>query len=146
MCRSCGQSFSQFTSLQNLCGKCAYNRALEIRKNSKAKAPIQQMGKKARAWVATRQDWIKANPPDKFGLWDCYLRISPMCQNRVDNDTLSLDHIYSRSARPDLRLDFDNIKPCCYPCNSLKGSTKIEILAKEHPHLEQYVHNSLDTL
>lgn len=38
----------------------------------------------------------------------------------------TLDHVKSRSSRPDLRYEFSNLKPCCFTCNTLKGSKSVE--------------------
>lgn len=136
LCRDCFQTFEQFSTLQNRCGKCSYSRMMALRYKSGAKAkPIKRMGKKAFAWVAERKQWIKDNPPDDYGVWDCYLKISPQCSLVVDIDELTLDHKYSRSRRPDLLLSSDNLAPCCASCNSLKGSRNIEDLIEQYPHL-----------
>lgn len=139
LCKNCGSSFTQFTTVNNLCNRCQYNKMLRLRANSKTKAkPIQKIGKKARMWMDTRKEWIKLNPPQD-GYWECYLRISPMCSKVVTIDDLSLDHVKTRSSHPELRYDLNNIKPACYPCNSMKGSVKLEKLAETYPQLRQYI-------
>lgn len=71
------------------------------------------MGRIAKEWVKSRQEWIGAHP----GPWKCYI-----CNTPLDIDTLTLDHVKSRSRRPDLRFDQDNLMPCCWSCNEKKGS------------------------
>lgn len=110
LCKNCFTSYRQYNTTQTLCPKCVYN------KYSKPKKPIKLMGKVAKQWVEYRQDWIKRNMTTS-GTWLCYL-----CGVVLTLNTLTLDHIIPRSARPDLRFDDRNIKPCCYRCNSQKGS------------------------
>ena len=110
MCRECGASYKQYNTTQRLCNKCFYN------KYAKPKKPLKRRGKIADRWVEVRNDWIQKNS-DGTGVWNCYL-----CGKILTINNLTLDHVIPRSARPDLRFEHSNLKPCCYSCNIKKGS------------------------
>lgn len=129
MCRSCGTTFRQFTTVQNICGKCQYNKMLAIRKNSNAK-PIKRIGKKAKAWVEERNQWIQDHPA-KDGYWVCYLRTTALCPILLDIDQLTLDHVIPRS-----RGTKTEIKPACVYCNGDKGSQDLKIYLATHPRVK----------
>lgn len=120
MCISCGQTFVRFNSLQRKCGRCAYNL------NAKPKKPMKRMGKVGKEWLDTRNEWIKQNPPNHQGLWQCAIRISPQCLGWVDIDQLQVDHIKARSKRQDLRNEQSNLQPSCSYCNSEKSSKSLD--------------------
>ena len=86
--------------------------------------------------------FMAANPPDDYGLWRCYLKISPACIIRMDKDQLTVEHVKPVGSYPELKDDLDNMKPACFFCNTLKGSRSIEALAKTYPHLEPLVVDS----
>lgn len=87
---------------------------------------LRTAGKFTILWERTRREWIKANPPDHSGFYYCYLHLAPDCLNAMTTDQMTLDHIKSRSRYPELRFEHSNLKPCCMPCNVLKGSRDIE--------------------
>jgi 5-methylcytosine-specific restriction endonuclease McrA len=95
---------------------------------------IRKHTKRTQAWIAKRHDWIRDNPPDEWGYWLCYLRISPRCLVRIDLDQLTIDHVIPRSRHKDTKL-----MPCCTFCNSLKGSRSLETLLQEYPHLNNVI-------
>lgn len=121
LCRNCGQPFPRYSSLQRLCGRC-------VDKTLKPKKPMKKIGKVTEKWIETRKDWISRNPPDSKGLWECYLKISPYCLGFMNKDSLTIDHVKSRSRHPELRYDLDNLKPACAPCNGLKGSVEYDTI------------------
>src|SRR5215469_17939277 len=86
----------------------------------KGKKRIKRIGKVGRQWWQTRQDWIKKNLPDS-GTWKC-----TYCGGELTMNILTLDHKLSRSRRPDLRYDLDNLVPACWECNTAKGSLSFE--------------------
>lgn len=75
------------------------------------------MGKHKKLWLQTRRQWFKENPPNFEGFYICYL-----CGIWMEDRETTLDHVIPRSRAPHLRYDFDNIRPCCWKCNSEKGS------------------------
>ena len=89
--------------------------------------------------IATYKRWIKANPPDENGRWECYLQISSMCPKSLSRNLLSLEHVKPRSKNPELKYKIENIKPSCLSCNEMKGSRTIEELSKIWPHLLKYM-------
>lgn len=138
ICRNCGKTFTRFSTLQNVCGFCQYKRMMDINQKSHARKPIQRIGKKAKLSMATRSEWLQQNPSDHFGLWDCYLHISDSCLRRIDIDQLTLDHLYTRSAHPELIFDVNNLMPACLFCNQQRGSKSLDLLAETYPHLKEY--------
>jgi len=57
-----------------------------------------------------------------------------MCHKWVHIDDMELDHIISRSRRPDLRYVLSNLAPSCHDCNTEKGST--EFIPHEYAIIE----------
>lgn len=72
-------------------------------------------------WLKTRKRWLQKNPPNHQNYYVCHY-----CNKWVDASIITLDHIKSRSNRPDLRYDLNNLVPACYSCNMAKGSQKYE--------------------
>lgn len=95
-------------------------------KNSFKRSGIKQNGKYAKQWIVTRETWIRNNPPDKYGFWYCYLNIHEWCPRKLTLETLTLDHIVSRSRDPSLRFDQTNLQPACRYCNDKKGSKSLD--------------------
>lgn len=85
-------------------------------------------------WQQTVSKWKLANPPDKWGYWTCYLRISSNCLVRLDNSSLTLDHVVPRSSIKGIkrRHDITNLQPACWNCNGLKGSRSLEAIRGDH--------------
>ena len=110
LCKNCSTSFVRYSTLNKLCGKCQYN------KYAKKPKPIKRMGKVAKAWVEHRHKWIQKNATES-GTWNCHY-----CGTLLTIDSLTLDHVIPRSARPDLRFKDSNLVPACFDCNNEKGS------------------------
>lgn len=87
--------------------------------NLKRKA-IRMIGKHGQKWLRTRAEWFKDNPAE---FYVCYL-----CGDTLKPRETTLDHVIPRSRRPDLRYDFSNLRPCCFRCNSKKGSRTVDKL------------------
>lgn len=93
---------------------------LEFTCFQRPKKPIPKTGKITKKWLKHRSAWIKRHTvADR--VWFCYI-----CKTRLTRSTLTLDHIQSRSSRPDLRFVDSNLAPCCYTCNSKKGSQSVD--------------------
>jgi 5-methylcytosine-specific restriction endonuclease McrA len=91
------------------------------------RVPIKKVGKTTKQWFITRATWIRKNPPTVEGkYWICYLQIHPWCPVKLTLETLTLDHVVSRSRDPSLRFNLDNIKPACQYCNTEKGSKSLD--------------------
>ena len=88
--------------------------------------------------IIMHKKWVKDNPPDDDGTWECYLQISSKCLKRVSKRTMTKEHVEPKVKRPDLKFDPNNIRPACSWCNKLKGSQTLEQLAKTFPHLKKY--------
>lgn len=69
-------------------------------------------------WTKTRQDWFRFNWANEYY---CYI-----CGKRMTPEETTLDHIKSRSRHPELRYDLTNLAPCCWACNTKKGSKDLE--------------------
>lgn len=96
---------------------------------NKPRRPLRQESEKARSKrTETNREWFKINPPDKKGLWYCYLRISPLCPIKLTRTTIRLEHVKSKVRYPELKYVVSNLKPACEHCNKLKGSLDLEEL------------------
>lgn len=100
------------------------------RKVGKKRTPLKRIGKHTKQWYITRATWIKNNPADDEGYWDCYLQIHPWCPKRLTIDTLTLDHVVARSRDPSKRFSADNLRPACTYCNEMKGSRSLDELKR----------------
>lgn len=85
--------------------------------------------------LTTRRKWFKANRPNEDGLWECYLQIAPDCPVMVDTTTIELEHVRPKGTHPKLRYVIRNIKPACDPCNGLKRSWSLKVLAETYPRI-----------
>lgn len=105
-CKHCGSD--KHTSLM-----CFSKPRTALKSNRKA---INRVGPVTAKWIETRNEWIQQNHTET-GTWNCYI-----CYELLTIETLTLDHVKSRSRHPELRFDLNNLKPCCASCNSKKGS------------------------
>lgn len=101
------------------------------RKKGLKRTPINRVGKTTKQWLVTRSTWIRKNPPDEHGYWYCYLQIHPWCPGRLTLETLTVDHVVSRSRDASLRFNQDNLRPACSFCNNAKGSKSLEQVLPE---------------
>lgn len=74
-------------------------------------------GKHAELWKVARAEWLEKHRPNHQGYYECYI-----CGTWVEEANITLDHVQPRSSRQDLRYNMNNIQPCCWTCNSEKGS------------------------
>lgn len=73
-------------------------------------------------WQATRVCWFAEVPPDLDGdYYQCRL-----CPFAVHKDETTLDHILTRSSRPDLVFVLKNLQPAHAICNNRRGSMTME--------------------
>lgn len=106
------------------CKKRSYN---EYCFRHKPRKPINKESTKTKQKrIDVSKEWYDQNPPDEFGYWDCYLKISPSCYLRVNQKTINLEHVKSKVRRPDLKYDVKNLKAACSPCNKMKSSKNLE--------------------
>lgn len=102
--------------------------------NPKRKA-LKTSGKTNKQWLVTRRTYFKRNPPIMmpFPHYECYIcgkwLIPPKSSGYYSPEIAeqlgeypTLDHVLSRSRHPELRFGQDNLKPCCWQCNTEKGS------------------------
>lgn len=87
------------------------------------KTSINRLGKHGKKWLAFRTQWFIDNPAD---FYICYI-----CGDRLTRRETTLDHVNSRSGNPELRYDNSNLRPCCYLCNTDKGSLSYERYEKK---------------
>lgn len=124
-CKTCGSEYH--TSLM-----CPFKprRSLKTKTPLKTRKAMHRIGKVGAAWLEFRLNWI-AMHMNKDGGWPCHY-----CGTFLTPDILTLDHKTARSKRPDLRLDDDNIVPCCAFDNTRKGSMSYERYCQQfYPHL-----------
>lgn len=79
---------------------------------------IKQRGKQYNKWLETRKHWFEEFKAPYY--W-CYI-----CNKQLLQSEVTLDHIKARSSHPELRYKFSNLAPCCWQCNSEKGSMSLE--------------------
>lgn len=94
------------------------------RKRITSRVQLRQLGKKGTKWFKFRGKWFDTNEPNEQGFYVCYI-----CGDNLKPWEVTLDHVYSRSSRPDLVFDDRNIEPCCYLCNMDKGSVSYNTYA-----------------
>ena len=109
-------------------------RRIKEEQQPKRRKAINKVGPRARKWNETSKLWKKANPPDSDGYWYCLIGGSALTDKRdVEALRLNLCHDQSRSIRPDLAFDLDNIFPGCQRHNKEQGSKSLEeYLASSH--------------
>lgn len=93
-----------------ICGKRSYS---DFCFQHKPRKRIKQQGKQAQKWKDKRAEYLEKQPDTL----KCYL-----CGKILTKKTVTLDHVIPRSRRPDLRYNDDNLKLCCWFCNTKKGS------------------------
>lgn len=86
-----------------------------------AKKPMKKKGPKTSKWLKFRKRYLGNHPPNSDGYYTCYL-----CCKWVKPDQVTLDHMESRSRRPELVFDESNIRIACWDCNNSKGSLSTE--------------------
>lgn len=118
-CKHCGSD--KHTSFQCF---LAPHKPMKRSNMLRGKRRIRAIGKVGRQWIATRKEWIQKNLPDS-GVWNC-----TYCGVELHLNTLTLDHIKSRSRHPELRFDLSNLAPACWDCNTAKGSKDLEELTE----------------
>lgn len=97
-------------------------------KGFKAKPkPMRREAVKARQRrLETTSEWDKANPPDLYGHWHCYIPKHQLCPRILTEKTLVREHDLSKARRPDLKHDITNMYPACSYDNKAKGSMSAE--------------------
>lgn len=116
VCIVCGKTaFSQY------CMQHKPRKAMKASTGLKTNKRINTIGPVTKRWLETRAEWIRLNP----GPWVCHY-----CPTKLDTQTLTLDHLYSRSLRPDLRFELSNLVPACSFHNTDKSSTPHD----KYPH------------
>lgn len=122
MCKNCGKSIIVWSTAQTRCPKCQ-----QARSKAKPPKPIKKAGKKYNDWRKYRKGWLETNKPNDDGFYECYI-----CGKWLIPKETTLDHVIPRSNRPDLSYDESNIRPCCFTCNTAKGSKSIDIVRSEY--------------
>ncbi len=82
------------------------------------RSPLKRVGKITKKWIETKAKWFEIN---KAAYYFCYI-----CGKSMTRSQLTLDHIQSRSRHPELRFVLSNLAPCCWDCNTAKGSLSLE--------------------
>lgn len=72
---------------------------------------MKRAGRVTKEWLRVRKQWVKANPPNFQGYYVCWKG------DWVKAEEMELDHIQTRSTDPELRYDFDNLRPSCHKHN-----------------------------
>lgn len=97
------------------CGQRPPREVMEKRREAlKAKKRPNPKGKQYKKWLETKDNWFATN---KAPYYFCHY-----CGKLMTRSQLTLDHKIPRSRAPELRYAKKNLVPCCFTCNSLKGS------------------------
>ena len=111
------------------CGRDGHSAAFCYQTKKKVPAkitPAKKVGKESKAWAEFRKHYLILNPPNHEGYYECYI-----CHKWVLADEITLDHVVAPSRNSLLRYNEENIRFCCYSCNTRKGSQSLErFLAK----------------
>lgn len=84
---------------------------------------MRRIGKQGQKWLMTRAAWFHSHAPDRDGFYTCYI-----CGDKLLPRETTLDHVKSRSRHPELRFEHSNLQPCCWRCNTAKGSRDLDEL------------------
>lgn len=79
-------------------------------------------------WKLTRRLWFDQNPPPFGEYYQCAL-----CPYMVHRSETTLDHIETRSSRPDLKYVLSNLQPAHGACNVRRGSMTMEAYWARYP-------------
>lgn len=63
-------------------------------------------------WLKARRQWVKSNPPNHQGYWECGI-----CGRWVHEDEMELDHIEKRGSHPEKVFEQENLRPTHPLCN-----------------------------
>ena len=100
--------------------------------------PMRRESVKARTKrIETAVTWHKLNPPNEYGLWECYLQIAPNCPIWLTRETLTLEHVEAKVRNISRKYDHTNIRSACEFCNKLKGSWSLAELAETYPRIRE---------
>lgn len=135
-CKLCGSQWhTAFKCRLKVRAKMHMN--VPLKRSSKVLRPESKKSMAKRK--STYKKWVKANPPNEYDTWTCYLQISSLCPKILRKEYLTLEHIIPKVKAPELKYDISNIKPACSFCNKQKGSQTLDKLARIFPHLKQYI-------
>lgn len=102
--------------------------------NTRVQKKLKKRGKQHVNWMRTRRQWFIENLAESY---ECYL-----CGRYLEPYETTLDHVIPRSRAPHLRYEMSNLKPCCWSCNTEKGSKVYEQTDRasalpNHPRLDE---------
>jgi 5-methylcytosine-specific restriction endonuclease McrA len=104
--------------------------------NPKTKKIISTKGKYAKQWDVTKETWFRKNSPiqNPYPHYLCYIcgkwLRPPAKYATIDTPSIemvTLDHVLSKGRHPELRDALWDLKPCCWTCNTSKGSKDGEL-------------------
>jgi len=78
----------------------------------------KRRSKAIKLWRITRRQWFIDHAQESY---ECYL-----CGKYLTPIETTLDHVKPRSGNPSLRYEHENLQPCCWSCNTQKGSMSLE--------------------
>lgn len=93
----------------------------QCRMNPRAKKKIAQYADIK--WQQLKREWFETHPADYY---TCYLQISPICPKVMAQNETTLDHVIPKSRGEKYKYDIHNLRPCCWACNSEKGSKVLD--------------------
>ena len=129
-CRECPPTHTQYDCFSNPRHITRIFGPLPKKRSSIRKVSFKSQGKEE----AAKRLWFSLNPPDEYGQWDCYLGIHPGCLIKVDEYTITQEHVMPKGRYPELKYNPKNRKAACDPCNQLKSGIHIEKIIQLYPH------------
>lgn len=120
-CKHCGAENQHYSTFCMKAPKKAIKASVTQLKRTplpRPTKPIKKKGKVSKQWERTRAKWFLTHSQVYYA---CYI-----CGKRMNPSETQLDHVKSRSSRPDLRFSLDNLKPICMADNMRKGSLSLD--------------------
>jgi hypothetical protein len=99
-------------------GHTAFGCRRKPKKPLKAKQPLSQAGKLAKAYALLRETFFTENK----GPYYCIYCLALGIRRELTKGQVNIEHYYSKARRPDLRFKKENLVVSCSEHNRLKGS------------------------
>jgi hypothetical protein len=108
-------------------GHTAFGCRKRPKKPLKAKQPLSQAGKLAKAYALLRETYFVENKGPHY----CIYCLAIGVEQELTKGQVNIEHYYSKARRPDLRFKKENLVVSCSEHNRLKGSKDGDEFLKE---------------
>lgn len=113
------------------CGKFGHWPYQCIRNPNRPQYNLNKRSKHQTLWNKVRRQWFMDHPASSYHCYICGKYLLPY--------ETTLDHVQPKGSHVKLRYDPKNLEPCCYPCNTEKGSRSLEAYIKERDLFGEFV-------